>query len=123
VLLHDLELSGNQTIGWIADYATLGIMKSLFTILFATLAAVAFASTPNLPDSSDVTHETEVAQSILERADVNRDSCLDTEDLMIVLGSFGISDGADADINCDNRVDQRDAFLILHLYATQCEGF
>lgn len=98
-------------------------MKSLFTILFTTLAGIVCASAINLSASSESDHETLAAQTILERADVNHNTCLDTEDLMIVLGSFGFYDDADADINCDNRVDQRDAFLILHLYSTQCEGF
>lgn len=98
-------------------------MKSFLTILLATLAGVACASNSISFSADDLNKETTVADTMLERADVNHDTCLDAGDLMIVLAAFGTQEHVDADINNDNIVDQQDAFLILYLYSTQCEGF
>lgn len=95
----------------------------MITVLLATLSIVVFASISSVNISEDFDEETGSAGGILERADVNRDTFLDAEDLMIVLASMGLVEHPEADINNDDIVDQRDAFLILHLYATQCEGF
>jgi hypothetical protein len=98
-------------------------MKSIITALLATLSIVVCASISSVNISEDFDKETVSADCMLERADVNRDTFLDTEDLMIVLASMGSAEPIEADINNDDIVDQLDAFLILHLYATQCEGF
>ena len=93
------------------------------TALLATLSVVVCASISSVNISEDFDKETVSADWMLERADVNRDTFLDTEDLMIVLASMGSAESIEADINNDDVVDHLDAFLILHLYATQCEGF
>ena len=98
-------------------------MKSIITALLTTLYIVVCASISSVNISEDFDKETVSADRMLERADVNRDTFLDTEDLMIVLALMGSAEHLEADINNDDIVDQLDAFLILHLYATQCEGF